>query len=87
MKKPTVIIERYDGIYKKAVNLLSGALSAYTERPLPIKLGDAPSADAIKERETVVVGSFDFPLISQLSELGLLTWSNKSEKREQLFQK
>ena len=79
MKKPTVIIERYDGIYKKAVNLLSGALSGYTERPLPIKLGDAPSADAIKERETVVVGSFDFPLISQLCELGLLTRSNKSE--------
>ena len=79
MKKPILIIERYDGIYKKAVNLLSGALSGYTERPLPIKLGDAPSADAIKERETVVVGSFDFPLISQLCELGLLTRSNKSE--------
>ena len=79
MKKPILIIERYDGIYKSAVNLLSGRLSGYIGGVLPIKLADAVSADTLTSRDAVIVGSFDSPLIADLCELGLITKSTQSE--------
>ena len=80
MKKERVlIIERYDGIYKKAVNLLSGALSGYFGATLPVRFAEEVGEEIFEKTDAVIVGSFDSPLISSFADMGVITKRSESE--------
>ena len=69
-----LVIDRYDGIVKKAVNMLAGAVSGYIKYVLPVKLIEEVTDDEIKNNKIITVGCVDTNRLLKLcSDKGNLT--------------
>jgi len=59
MKRWIIIVDKYDGLEKNAVNMLSGFMSGYLKYVLPVKYIDNVNDKELNESNIIVVGKTD----------------------------
>lgn len=80
-KKFALVLDRYDGIIKKAADMLAGTIAAYMGyEVLPVLTYDKMSESMLGERTVIAMGCVDkHPLLQKCAQSGLITVPNKAE--------
>lgn len=68
-----MVINKYDGIYRKAINMFSGFFSSHIDYVLPVKFIDDIKEDELKENDIIVIGEAAFNrVLQQCEKAGLI---------------
>lgn len=81
MEKRWILVSaRYDGLVKKAVNMLSGTISEYISYVLPVKISTTLSTDDLTGNNLLVIGcGNDNPLLQECKTKAFLDLPQKPE--------
>lgn len=71
--------EKYDGILKTAVNILSGALSEFQKNVLPIKLISQSNYSDFESNNVIILATDNVEAIKKIKALGLINIPNNEE--------
>lgn len=68
-----ILLDSYEGLSKKAVNMMSAVVSEYVKYVVPVKTATAASADEISANNLIVIGKAESnPLLEQCRKKGLI---------------